>query len=131
VAFLVDTDWIIHYLRGRSDIVAKLSSYFTEGIFVSIISLAELYEGVYYSPDPAGSEAGIKDFLGNNAAVLEIDEEVTRIFGRERGRLRRLHRTVGDMDLLIGATAIRHDLTLLTNNRRDFELLEKLRIISI
>jgi tRNA(fMet)-specific endonuclease VapC len=130
VSFVVDTDWIIHYLRGRSDIVAKLSSYLTEGIFVSIISLAELYEGVYYSADPADSEAGIKDFPGK-ATILEIDEEVARIFGRERGRLRRLHRTVGDMDLLIGATAIRHDLTLLTNNRRDFELLEKLRIISM
>jgi tRNA(fMet)-specific endonuclease VapC len=130
VPFLTDTDWIIHYLRGQSDIVAKLSSYLTEGIFVSIISLAELYEGVYHSADPAGSEAGIKNFL-TQAVVLGIDEAVTRIFGRERGRLRRLHRTVGDMDLLIGATAIRHDLTLLTNNRRDFELLEKLRIISI
>ena len=128
--FLVDTDWIIHYLRGRSDLIAKLSSYLTEGIFVSIISLAELYEGVYYSVDPAGSEAGIQNFL-SKTTVLEIDEEVTRIFGRERGRLRKLHRTVGDVDLLIGATAIRHHLTLLTNNRRDFELLEKLRIISI
>ena len=46
---------------------------------------------------------------------------------RERGRLRR---TVADFDLLIGATALRHDLTLLTNNRRHFELNTGLRIES-
>ena len=64
-------------------------------------------------------------------SVLGIDEEVTRIFGRERGRLRGLRRSIGDLDLLIGSTAIRHNLTLLTNNRRHFELLESLRIVSL
>jgi len=37
---------------------------------------------------------------------------------------------IGNFDLLIGATVLRHDLTLLTNNRRHFELIEKLQIIS-
>jgi tRNA(fMet)-specific endonuclease VapC len=64
-------------------------------------------------------------------SVLGIDEEVTRIFGRERGRLRKLHRSIGDLDLLIGSTAIRHDLTLLTNNRRHFEQIETLPIVSL
>ena len=34
------------------------------------------------------------------------------------------------MDLLIGSTAIHHGLTVLTNNRRDFERLRPLRIES-
>jgi len=97
---------------------------------MSMVSLAELYEGIYYSRNPAKDEAVLRDFV-RGVGVLGIDEEVTRIFGRERGRLRRLGRTVGDLDLLIGATAIRHNLTLLTNNRRDFERLEKLRIVSV
>jgi predicted nucleic acid-binding protein len=95
-----------------------------------MISLAELYEGVYYSRNQANDEAALRDFV-RTVSVLGIDEEVTRIFGRERGRLRSLGKTVGDLDLLIGATAIQHDLTLLTNNRRHFELLERLRIVSI
>jgi predicted nucleic acid-binding protein len=56
---------------------------------------------------------------------------VTRVFGRERGRLRAAGKTVGDFDLLLGATALRHGLTLLTNNRRHFELIGKLQIISV
>jgi tRNA(fMet)-specific endonuclease VapC len=96
---------------------------------VSVLSLGELYEGICFSRDPVAEEAGLKNFL-LGAEVVGIDEEVTRIFGRERGRLRRSHKTVSDMDLLIGATAIRHDLTLLTNNRRHFEPIETLRIVS-
>ncbi len=128
--FLVDTDWIIHFLNGRSDIIAKLQELSVKGVAISMVSLAELYEGVYYSRNQANDEAALRDFV-RTVSVLGIDEEVTRIFGRERGRLRSLGKTVGDLDLLIGATAIQHDLTLLTNNRRHFELLERLRIVSI
>jgi len=54
---------------------------------------------------------------------------VTQVFGRERGRLRAAGKT--DFDLLLGATALRHGLTLLTNNRRHFELIEKLQLVSV
>jgi len=37
---------------------------------------------------------------------------------------------IGDFDLLIGATALQHNLTLLTNNRRHFELIEGLSLQS-
>ena len=56
--------------------------------------------------------------------------ETCQRFGLERGRLRAAKKLIGDMDLLIGVTALQHDLTLLTNNRRYFELIEGLRIES-
>ena len=37
----------------------------------------------------------------------------------------------GDMDLFIAATSLQYNLTLLSNNRRHFELVEGLEIISI
>jgi predicted nucleic acid-binding protein len=60
---------------------------------MSAVSLAEVYEGIY-SRDPIADEASLGNFL-NGVNVLGIDDEVTRIFGRERGRLRRLHKTIG------------------------------------
>ncbi len=60
-----------------------------------------------------------------------LDERTCQIFGKERGRLRATGLMIGDCDLLIGATALRHDLTLLTNNRRHFERTEGLRIESL
>lgn len=48
-AYLVDSDWVIHYLNGQPTVVAKLQELQEHGIAISVISLAELYEGVYYS----------------------------------------------------------------------------------
>ena len=83
----------------------------------SFSSIAEIYEGVIYSSDPHGSEAALRDLLVG-VDVISIDDEICRVFTTERGRLRSAGNLVGDFDLLIGATAIRHDLTLPTNNRR-------------
>lgn len=51
LSYLIDTDWIIHYLNGYKEVVKKLSSLRNDGLAISIISLAELYEGVYTQQD--------------------------------------------------------------------------------
>jgi len=84
VRYLVDTDWVIHYLNGRADIVTRIQELSPLGIAMSVISLAELYEGVYYSRNPIKSEQALHDFL-SGVDLLGIDEEITRLFGRERG----------------------------------------------
>ncbi len=56
IAYLVDTDWVIHYLNGRDDIVARLHALSSDGLGLSVIALGELYEGVYFSRDPEQSE---------------------------------------------------------------------------
>jgi predicted nucleic acid-binding protein len=63
-----------------------------------------------------------------SVTLVGIDEETAKIFGRERGRLRAAGMIIGDIDLLIGTTALQHNLTLLTNNRRHFERIDGLRI---
>jgi len=127
---LIDTDWAIHYLNDHPGVIQRLGELQDDGLALSIISLAELDEGVFYSRDPEGDERALRDFL-RGVTVLGIDEAICQIFGRERGRLRAAGMLVGDFDLLIGATALRHNLTLLTNNRRHFERIEGLRIESL
>ena len=82
--------------------------------------MGELYEGVYRASDPSGSESTLRLIL-SEIDVVQIDDEVCRIFGQQRGRLRATNPHIGDTDIWIGATAMRHDLTLLTNNRRHFK----------
>jgi tRNA(fMet)-specific endonuclease VapC len=104
VRYLIDIDWVIHYLNGHREIVARVRDP-SPDIDLSVISLAELYEGVFYSRDPEKSEEALQDFL-RGIELVGIDEEITRVFGRERGRLRAAGKTVGDFDLLLGATAL-------------------------
>ena len=97
---------------------------------ISIVSLAEIYEGIFGADDPQSDERELRDFL-DGVAIIPIDDAVCRIFAGERSRLRASGTLIGDMDILIGSTALRHDLTLLTNNRRHFERMHGLSIISV
>ena len=130
VLYLVDTDWVIHYLSGHGGTIEKLKSLRDEGLGVSVISLAELYEGVYYSTNAIGNEKALASFL-TGVSVLAIDEGICKLFGKERGKLRRNRKMIGDMDLLIAASCLYHDATLLTNNRRHFQAVEGLKILSM
>ena len=128
--YLLDTDWVIHALHGVAPITARVEQLAPHGLGLSIVSMAELYQGVFYSTNPSGNERSLQDFL-SGVDVVSLDDEICRLFAMERGRLRAEGISIGDFDILIGATAIRYDLTLLTNNRRHFTRLRGLNIISV
>ena len=128
--YLVDTDWVIHALHGNLAVIRRLEEMTDEGIGISVISTAELYQGVFYSDNPQANEALLLEFL-SGYDVVQVDDDICRLFARERGRLKAAGTPISDLDLLIGCTAMRHGLVLLSNNRRHFERLEGLNIISV
>jgi tRNA(fMet)-specific endonuclease VapC len=129
--YLIDTDWVINHLKGENRVVSKLEELVPEGVAISVISLAEIYEGVYYSKDPVKSQQLLEEFLAPDLKVLNVDQEVCKIFGKERGRLRQQKKMISDFDLLIASTCLYHNLTLLTNNRRHYEMVQGLNMFSI
>ena len=128
--YLVDTDWAIDYMHGRQQVVQCFDELSEEGAGLSIISLAELYDGVAGAKEKQDAEQGLQSFL-DDVEVLQVDDRVCRIFGAERARLRAAGNLIEDLDLLIGSTAMSYGLTLLTNNRRHFERMQGLDIISV
>ena len=125
--YLLDTTEAVYYLRGEPEVAEDLQSRKSEGLAASIISVAELYEGVFRSRNVEAAESAVRDFL-DEVAVLGIDEGIARIFGQERARLRQEGIRMSDLDLLIAATALFHGLTLLTSDR-DFARVESLSAI--
>lgn len=73
-SYLIDTDWIIHYLNGQRDIVNRLVELRKEGLAISVISLASLYEGVYHSTNPEDDKNALDDFL-TGVSILGIEDE--------------------------------------------------------
>lgn len=128
--YIVDTDWVIDYLHEVPRVVDRFNGLLPQGIGLSIVSLAELFDGVFGSDTYREDERVLRAFL-DFVDVVPLDEAVCLIFAKERVRLRAAGTPIGDMDLLIGATAIRHNLTLLTNNRRHFGRLRGLDTISV
>ena len=130
LAYLVDTDWVVDHLNGKSEVTEKLKIYKVEGLGISMLSVAELYEGVYYSNSPTKDQEALERFL-SALTIVGIDEEICRVFAKERGRLRRIGALIGDFDLLIASTALYHNMTLLTNNTRHFQRIQGLSIESV
>lgn len=128
--YLVDTDWAIEYMRRRQPIVERFDELLPQGIGMSVISLAELYDGVLGNSNRQRAERGLLAFLSYIEEIAPLDDMICRIFAAERIRLRAAGNIIANLDLLIGATAIRRNLTLLTNNRRHFERMRGLNIIS-
>lgn len=129
MTYLVETDWAVHWLRGRQDIVSMIHKFQTEGLGLSVISLAELYTGVYYSTDSSQAQQGLDDFL-SYVTILEVNKEISRTFGEQNAHLRREGQVIEDFDLLIAVTCLHHGLKLLTNNRKHFGRIDGLEIIS-
>ena len=127
--YLVDTDWAIDYLHKTEQTVRRLEELFTGGVGLSIISLAELYDGLAGSKNPDADTEALHLFM-EAVDVVPLDDAACQVFGQERARLRKEGNLIGDMDILIGATAVSNGLTLITNNRRHFERMQGLRIIS-
>lgn len=126
--YLIDTGWIIRHLRGHQAYTDRLDMLRPDGLAVSMISVAELYEGVALARDAAAATSAIQAVLAK-VQLFPVDEETCRQFGILSARFRRKGNHPGDFDVMIAATAVQHNLTVLTTDKDDFSRFEDLRII--
>jgi tRNA(fMet)-specific endonuclease VapC len=130
VTYLLDTDWAIDYFNDKEPTSSKIEELRNEGMGISIISLAELYEGILNSRDPESSERKLLGFM-SGVSIIGIDEGICRIFGDLRGKLRKKGLLIGDFDLIIASTALYYEITLCTNNRKHYDRIEGLKMLSV
>lgn len=117
--YLVDSDWIIDALSNLPAALSQLEELSPEGLAISIITLGEVLEGAYGAPNPTARTDQVRTFL-SGYVVLGLDEAIIDRFAQLRLRLRKQGNLIPDFDLLIAATALHHDLTVLTRNTRHF-----------
>jgi predicted nucleic acid-binding protein len=86
-----------------------------------------LYQGAYYARDPQTALRGLRTFL-QGKRLLPLNRAILERFGVVRGDLTRRGLTIGDFDILSAATALHHNLTLMTRNRRHFARIANLRL---
>lgn len=125
--YLLDTGTIIYNLKGNRKVQENLRLHFTDIIQISIITLMELYYGAYKSHHVEPNLAKIKT-LEQSLEIIPSGEEAAEIFGRLKARLESEGNRLDDFDLIIAATALTHNLVLVTNNEKHFQRIEGLKI---
>ena len=122
--YLLDTNVISETRKSRPDagVIAFLSAAVGEGLFLSVLTLGELRKGVALKrrvdPEAATELAIWVEGIANNFAdrILPIDSATALRWGELSAG-----RSLPVIDMLIAATALSRDLTLVTRNTRDFE----------
>src|SRR5690606_9645646 len=89
-------------------------------LFIPTIVVGELYAWAYRRDDPTFLLQQIDEELSADIVVLDYDRVCVEEFGRVRGTLLRQGISVNTTDLMIAAVALTYDLTLVTNNTKDF-----------
>lgn len=127
-SFLVDL--LREGRRGKPGAAtAALESLADEELAVSLFVLCELEAGAAGSDHPEQERARILGLLAPLELVLP-DPNMASISGRAQSELERRGETIATMDLLIAATALADSAPLVTGNRRHFERIADVEVIS-
>lgn len=126
--FMLDTNIIAYAKNNRPETVLKrLMQHSPEDYCISSITLAELEFGVYNSARPEQNQLALVTFLAR-IKVVPFDADTAREYGIIRADLTRKGTLIGASDLLIAAHARALDVTLVTNNTREFERVDGLKL---
>jgi tRNA(fMet)-specific endonuclease VapC len=118
VKYLLDTNAVIHAIRGRpSSVRTRLNAEGPARVAVSAITVAELAYGAVKSDRPGRHEL-FEAFL-EPYEVLAFDSEAGHLHGALRHQLR--HQPIGERDLFIAAIGLARGMTVVTANRREFD----------
>jgi tRNA(fMet)-specific endonuclease VapC len=127
MSFLLDTDTCSAYLKGHRAVGNRFLQY-TGGLHVSTITMGELYTWAMRAAAPPQRLQSVQDLL-NDLTLLDVTHDVARQFGELRAARFDRGLPPPEMDLLIAATALVHNLTLVTHNTKDYADVPGLRLI--
>lgn len=125
--YLIDTNIIIYRLKNLGNVNANFLKNKDNHMSLSVISYGELVFGA------KKSKAAEKNMETVNAIksifpLLEITSEIMNIFGEVKAYTQKIGKTIDDMDLLIAATAITNNFTLVTHNTKHFKNIPNLKV---
>lgn len=128
MAVLIDTDVLIDVERDE----ASVDGITNEDCAISVITVSELLHGAHRAAGAVRSRRlAFAEHILASLAVVPISTQVARIHSRIHADLAASGQIVGAHDLWIGATAVAHDLGVVTRNARDFVRISGLRVVTM
>jgi tRNA(fMet)-specific endonuclease VapC len=125
--YMLDTNIVIYVLKRRPLEMLEIFNRHAGQVCLSAITHAELLHGAEKSVKPEHNIRMVEDFI-SRVEVLEYGSKAASHYGEIRANLERNGTPIGVNDLHIAGHARCEGLTLVTNNLREFERVEALRL---
>jgi len=123
VNYLLDTNACIALINNKTPSVrTRLQRALAEDakVLVSSVVAFELWYGVAKSVRPEANARLVETFFAGPVSLLAFEPEDAKVAGRVRAALEAVGKPIGAYDLLIAGQALRHQLTLITANGKEF-----------
>jgi len=127
---MLDTNICIYIIKKKTEnVLSKLKQNRKKGLYISTITLAELEFGNANanSTYKERNQIALLEFL-SIMNIKQFDENAAKEYGIIRKDLKDKNCLIGPFDMLIGAHAKSLNMTLVTNNVREFERIQGLKI---
>ncbi len=126
--YLLDTN-ICVYIKNRREmrLVEAFNAYAFGELAISVITLGELEKGIAGSEFPERSRHALQTVI-RHVRVLELTESCAQRYGEIAKFLQRAGTPIGNNDLWIAAHALALDVTLVSNNIREFQRVPNLKL---
>ena len=127
MTYLLDTNICIYIINEKpAHVLQRLIQAGRESLAISSITVAELAFGVAKSTR-ADSRVKLENFL-SKFPILDWGQDAAWVYGNVRKTLEAKGQRIGERDLLLACQALSLDITLVTNNTREFERIEGLKL---
>lgn len=124
--YLLDTNAVICMMKKQHGIQQRILEVGLDQCAVSEITLAELYVGMYKGKDERQRKE--VEAVERLFPILPITPAI-ELYARNRANLELSGKRIDDFDLLIGSTALIHDLVIVTHNKKHFDRIPNLQIV--
>lgn len=127
IKYLLDTNILIYTIKNRPQVVRETFNRHYGQLAVSSITVGELVYGAEKSAYPERNLADIESMLAR-VEVLSFGEAAAHHFGQIRAELYRLGTPIGPYDMMLAGQARSAGLILVSNNTKEFERVNGLRL---
>jgi len=126
--YLLDTNICIYLIKKRPPtVLERFREHSPQDVAISTITLFELEYGVEKSQYRQRSEDALAKFL-LPLSLIDLDRSAAMEAATIRAQLGKAGIPIGPYDLLIAGLALSRDMTLVTNNSKEFERIHHLRL---
>ncbi len=126
--YLLDTNICIYLMKKKPvSVIQRFRTIPPMEVGISTITIAELEFGVEKSQKAKENREALQRFL-LPLIIIPFELADTKSYGQIRQHLQSLGKPIGAMDLQIAAQARQREITLVTNNTREFSHIPKLQL---